>query len=66
MRMRMKNINIILLFLMSIITGMGAIIGVKFGEKLYEAGSEEYHRRNSGGNYQRGRSDKGESSKSEK
>lgn len=56
----------VLLFLMSIITGMGAIIGVKFGEKLYEVGSEEYHRRNSGGNYQRGRSDKGESSKSEK
>lgn len=51
---------------MSIITGMGAIIGVKFGEKLYEAGSEEYHRRNSGNNYQRGRSNKEESSKSEK
>jgi dolichol kinase len=32
--MRMKNINMVLLFLMSIITGMGAIIGVKFGEKL--------------------------------
>ena len=42
----MKNINIVLLFLMSIITGMGAIIGMKFGEKIYEAGSNEYHRRN--------------------